>query len=191
MSLKKGEKPPAEERRMLATPIGEMPYRLQNKQVKNINLRICPDGEIRVSAPRRMPVAEVEAFLLSRTAWIMENRQKMLARPAPQNPPPAEECLALFLGISDRVFPLFFDLLGGQKPCIQVKSMKSRWGVCHPQKRILVFSTRLALMPMEAIEYVVLHEYVHFLHPNHQAGFHAEMARLMPDYRRRRKLLRP
>ncbi|MDL2295110.1 DUF45 domain-containing protein, partial [Ruminococcaceae bacterium OttesenSCG-928-D13] len=28
------------------------------------------------------------------------------------------------------------------------------------------------------------------LHPNHQSGFHAEMARLMPDYRDRRKLLR-
>ena len=44
--------------------------------------------------------------------------------------------------------------------------------------------------PRAALEYVVLHEYVHFLHPNHQAGFHAEMARLMPDYLARRALLK-
>ena len=30
-------------------------YELERKQVKNINLRIRPDGSIYVSAPRRMP----------------------------------------------------------------------------------------------------------------------------------------
>ena len=44
--------------------------------------------------------------------------------------------------------------------------------------------------PLPAQEYVVLHEYVHFLHPNHGPAFHAEMARLMPDDKARRRLLR-
>ena len=38
-------------------------YELERKQVKNINLRIRPDGSIYVSAPRRMPESMIEAFV--------------------------------------------------------------------------------------------------------------------------------
>ena len=38
-------------------------YELQRKAVKNINLRIRPDGSVAVSANRWVPIAAVEAFL--------------------------------------------------------------------------------------------------------------------------------
>lgn len=172
------------------TPLGNITYVLQRKRVKNINLRIGPGGEVSVSAPKATPKAAIDAFISAKANWIMRSRQKVLARvPAPPCPYTAEECLALFTRVSDEIFPLFQDVLKGKKPLIIVKNSKSRWGVCYPQKNTLIFSTMLAAKPMEAIEYVILHEYVHFLHPDHQAGFHAEMTRLMPDYRQRRKLL--
>lgn len=189
--MKKGHpalSPPTTER--LSTPAGDICYTLTRKRVKNVNLRIAPDGGVAVSAPDRMPKREIEAFLRQKAAWVQKHAARMAARPAPAPCPyTKQECLARFLPVSDAVFPLFADLLRGQKPEIKVREMKSRWGVCHVQKRSITLNTRLAEKPPKAIEYVVLHEYVHFLHPDHGPGFHAEMARLMPDYRQRRKLL--
>ena len=90
---------------------------------------------------------------------------------------------------SDRIYPLFARLLP-EKPELRVRWMKSRWGVCCPAKNRITLNKQLMGKPRAAMEYVVLHEYVHFLHPDHQAGFHAEMAKWMPDYRERRKLLK-
>ena len=115
----------------------------------------------------------------------------MLAKPAPA---PClytkEECLALFTQMSDEVFPLFSDILKGRRPTIKAREMKTRWGSCNLRTHTITLNTRLTEKPRAAIEYVVMHEYVHFLHADHQAGFHAEMERLMPDYKQRRKLLR-
>ena len=37
--------------------------------------------------------------------------------------------------------------------------------------------------------YVVMHEYCHFLQPDHSPAFHGLMTRLMPDWKERKKLL--
>lgn len=180
---------PSEEK-SVQTSLGAIPYTLTRKKVKNLNLRINSQGEVGVSAPVKMPQKTIDAFLMEKAGWIIKNKSAIQARPASQ---PClyskQECLELFSQISDRIYPLFQDILRGQKPEIKVRDMKTRWGVCHISKRTITLNTRLAEQPYPAIEYVILHEYVHFLHPNHQAGFHGEMARLMPDYRQRRKLL--
>lgn len=175
----------------LETPSGPIEFELTRKKVRNLNLRVRSDGSVAVSAPRRMPEQEIDAFVQAKAGWITKNQAAVQQKAAPM---PCrytkEQCLALFTLVSDAVFPLFSDLLGGQKPTIKVREMKTRWGVCNIKARTITLNQRLAEKPRAALEYVVLHEYVHFLHPNHQAGFHAEMLRLMPDYRQRRKLLR-
>ncbi|MEG2053455.1 MAG: M48 family metallopeptidase [Oscillospiraceae bacterium] len=89
-----------------------------------------------------------------------------------------------------KIFPIFSDILKGEMPTIKYRKMKSRWGVCFPTRKSITLNTQLAAMPTAAQEYVVLHEFVHFLHPDHQKGFHAEMKKLMPDYKERQKLLK-
>lgn len=175
----------------LVTPAGEITYTLTRKRVRNLNLRVKADGTVAVSAPPRMPKREIEAFLQAKAGWIIAHRQsRQDAAEVPPIPYSRQECMTLLTQISDRVFPLFAGALGGQKPTLRLREMKTRWGVCHVQKRVITLNTRLMQKPLPAIEYVILHEYVHFIHPNHQAGFHAEMERLMPDYKARRKLLR-
>ena len=43
--------------------------------------------------------------------------------------------------------------------------------------------------PAECIEYVVLHEFAHFVHPNHSKDFYALVEKLMPDWKERREML--
>lgn len=176
----------------ILTEYGNIDYTLTRKKVRNLNLRIKSTGDVLVSAPLRMPQKTIDHFLQEKAGWIIKTQTKLVTAAKVKSAPQfsAEESLALFITISDQIFPLFSTILSGEKPLIKVRAMKTRWGVCHMQKRMLVFNTALAEKPLEAIEYVVLHEYVHFLHADHQAGFHAEMLRLMPDYKARRKLLR-
>lgn len=175
----------------LQTEHGFIFYTLTRKNIKNLNLRIKSTGDVMVSAPYRMPQKEIDQFLKEKSSWIMKHQATAQQHPSIATPKfTKSECFALFSVISDEIFPLFSSVLNGQRPILQVKTMKSRLGVCHIQKRIIVLNSRLAEMPLEAIEYVILHEYVHFIHPNHQAGFHQKMLELMPDYKSRRKLLR-
>lgn len=172
---------------------GGVDYALTRKRVKNLNLRLGPDGSVRVSAPLRASAASVDAFVAAHAGWVQKAlaRQKAAeaARAAAPKPKPAD-CLPLFQAVSDGVFPRFAGVLGGQKPIIKVRDMRTRWGSCHPAKRQITLAARLALQPPEAVEYVVVHEYCHFVHPDHQAGFWALVASILPDWKARRALLR-
>lgn len=172
---------------------GGVEYTLTRKRVKNLNLRLAPDGSVRASAPLRASGAAVDAFVAAHAGWVQKAlaRQQAAeaARAAAPTPKPAD-CLPLFQAVSDGVFPRFEKVLGGKKPVLKVRDMRTRWGSCHPAKRQITLAARLALQPPQAIEYVVVHEYCHFVHPDHQAGFWALVESLLPDYKARRALLR-
>lgn len=70
-----------------------------------------------------------------------------------------------------------------------VKRMKTKWGSCnHRTKRIWV-NLELAKKPLECVEYIVVHELVHLLEPNHGNRFISLMDKHLPDWRQRRRLL--
>lgn len=169
--------------------VGDIDYTLTQKPVKNINLRVRRDGTVCVSANRRVPLTAVDAFVREKAAWIEAARRRAAEREAPESALSEAACLALFEAVSDRIYPAFAAYLP-HKPQIRVKKLKSCWGVCHYTKGYITLNSALAAKPPAAVEYVILHEYVHFLEHDHQKGFHAWMARLMPDYKERRKLLR-
>lgn len=169
--------------------VGDIVYTLTQKQVKNINLRVRRDGTVCVSAHRRVSLTAIDAFVSEKAAWIETARRRAAEREAPESELSDAACLALFEAVSDRIYPAFAVYLP-HKPQIRVKKLKSCWGVCHYTKGYITLNSALAMKPPAAVEYVILHEYVHFLEHDHQKGFHTWMARLMPDYKERRKLLR-
>lgn len=75
-------------------------------------------------------------------------------------------------------------------PEIKVRYMKSKWGVCYPLKHSITMSTRLIHYPIEAFEYVLLHEYVHFLVQNHSKKFYDYVESYMPQYKMYNNYLR-
>jgi len=74
------------------------------------------------------------------------------------------------------------------EPVLKIRMMKSRWGSCIPAKHQITLNKRLIHYPVEFIEYVILHEFVHFIQPNHSKAFYAIIEQYMPDYRERMKL---
>lgn len=50
----------------------EITYQLEQKPVKNLNLRICKDGSVYVSANRLISPLEVDAFVMSKGAYVLQ-----------------------------------------------------------------------------------------------------------------------
>ena len=78
---------------------------------------------------------------------------------------------------------------GFQYKKIGITSARTRWGSCSANGS-LNFSWRLILAPMEAVDYVVVHELVHTILHNHSKRFWKQVEKIMPDYKERRKWLR-
>ena len=74
-------------------------------------------------------------------------------------------------------------------PDVKIRDMKSRWGSCTPAKNSITLNRKLIHYPFEFIEYVVLHEFVHFIQPNHSKAFYNIIENYMPDYKIRREMV--
>jgi predicted metal-dependent hydrolase len=72
---------------------------------------------------------------------------------------------------------------------IRISSARTRWGSCS-SKGSLSFSWRLILMPMEMVDYVIVHELAHTLVHNHSQRFWKQVEKIRPDYKEHRKWLR-
>lgn len=72
---------------------------------------------------------------------------------------------------------------------LTIRAQRTRWGSCSARGAISL-NWRLIQAPPEIFDYVVVHELCHLLVPNHSARFWSEVARILPDWRRRRAELR-
>lgn len=64
---------------------------------------------------------------------------------------------------------------------IEINKMKYRWGSCSPKGRILL-NPELIKAPKACIEYVIVHELCHLVHPDHTKAFFDLQRKVMPDW---------
>lgn len=171
---------------------GGISYTLTRKKVKNINLRVAGDGSVRVSASPWVPLAQVDDFVAGHRDWIARARARTQARQERQQAQPRPEpqaALEEMERLSRQYYPFFRQVLPEGMPRILVKDLTASWGICRPGNKQITFALRLAVQPLAAREYVVVHEYCHFLVPNHSPAFWREVGRILPDWKDRRALL--
>lgn len=75
-------------------------------------------------------------------------------------------------------------------PEIHFRKMTSKWGSCIPSKSKITLNTNLIHYPIQCLDYVLLHEYVHLIVPNHSERFYRIIEMRMPKYREIQKILR-
>ena len=83
--------------------------------------------------------------------------------------------------------PLIFPKL--KKYELKVLSKKSAWGTNYVNKALITFSKYLILFNINIIEYVVIHELVHFLHQNHSKKFWQKINLFCLNYKEKIKAL--
>lgn len=65
------------------------------------------------------------------------------------------------------------------------KEMRTRWGTCSAERRVVTLNPQLAKQPRECIEYILVHELAHLIEHTHGPAFIAIMDSVMPDWRAR------
>ena len=213
----------------------EILYELTAKKVKNLNLRVRPDGRVAVSVPRRLSTEAADRFVLSRGPWLLRALDRAAARrdalpeaalPRLWGEPldivrrpgfPAGAALAegrLLLTLEDPAqepallrrwqseqaaaqFPARLAALyplaaaeGVACPQLRVRRMTSRWGSCAAATGWVPLNTALLSLPSVCLDYVILHELAHCLHPDHSPAFYAVLDRWMPGHREVRRRMR-
>jgi len=64
-----------------------------------------------------------------------------------------------------------------------IKQMKTKWGTCNPKAKRIWLNLELAKKNETYLEYVILHELVHFFERTHNDSFVAYMDKYMPKWK--------
>lgn len=70
-----------------------------------------------------------------------------------------------------------------------IKKMKTRWGTCNSQAQRIWLNLELAKKPASCLEYILVHEMIHFLERHHNERFQELMDKRMPQWRLHREEL--
>lgn len=171
--------------------------------VKNINLRVTHDGTVRVSVPRRMPLEKVLNFISEKKEWIIEHKDKIFPRDgyilylgqqipvselSGQNP---EEFLAKesFDFLTKRYNYLCETLGISNAPTLELKPLRGKYGYYTKGIHEICLNSLLIMVPLECIDYVIVHELVHIKHFDHGKEFHTELQKIIPNERELRNKL--
>lgn len=75
-------------------------------------------------------------------------------------------------------------------PNLKIRKMTSRWGVCNIKNHNVTLNLELSKYNIECLNYVIVHELSHFIHPNHSKDFWLLVGKYYPNYKNIRKYLR-
>lgn len=93
--------------------------------------------------------------------------------------------------LGEKFFPLLSDRiavlnsnLGFNKQIFQIliRNNRSTWGSCS-RKGIITINFKLFFVPLNILDYVIIHELSHFDHPHHGKSFWDRVQKACPDYR--------
>lgn len=85
-------------------------------------------------------------------------------------------------------FALFSKKFDYQLPQLKIRRMKCRWGSMS-SSGIMVLNLCLICVPIECIDYVIMHELCHMKYQNHGIKFHRLQAYFTPNYKEIKKKL--
>lgn len=174
--------------------IGAFEVRVTRKKVKNLRMRVASDGCVELSAPWWASDFEIEKFVRSKSAWIVREQERQQGSITAQAERATEaqkkEWKAVVSAFVPPLVEKWAPVLGVVPGTLAYRNMKSRWGSCQPSTGRICINTRLALYPLECLEYVVVHELCHLREGGHTKRFWALVESCLPDYRSAKKLLR-
>lgn len=180
---------------MLYLLIMKQEIRLIRSRRKTISIEVTADAQVIVRAPNRAPLSEINRFIGEKADWIDKSLNKMRQRQETQSQrkelSPQE--VKLLVTRAKRIIPqrvrYYAEIMGLDYGRITIRMQKSRWGSCSA-KGNLNFNCLLMRTPETIIDYVVVHELCHLKEMNHSERFWAEVEKVLPDYKERRKWLK-
>ncbi|MBD8914576.1 MAG: SprT family zinc-dependent metalloprotease [Lachnospiraceae bacterium] len=164
---------------------------------RSMAIQIRTDGSVVVRVPMHASDRAIKRFVSAHARWIADNRGQMFERRKkladnPYDIPAWESLSAADKKIAKQKIMEHVDYYARRMEIdygsISMRNQKSRWGSCS-SKGNLNFNYRLAYLPEELLDYVVVHELAHRRHMDHSAAFWEEVETYYPAYKKCRQML--
>lgn len=163
------------------------------RRSRHLRLSFGADGRVLLTRPFWVSESSARAFLRSKEKWLAIQWQKWQARDDNyfrrgnredylQNKEKARLLVAERLAYFNKFYNFSFKRLS-------IRDQRSRWGSCSKSGG-LNFNYRIVFLPTELADYLVVHELCHLGELNHSPAFWRLVAKTIPDYESRRRLLR-
>lgn len=75
-------------------------------------------------------------------------------------------------------------------PNLKIRKMTTRWGVCNIKNHNITLNYNLINYDISCLDYVIVHELSHLIHPNHSKKFWLVVEKYYPNYKQIRKKLK-
>nr|WP_125981665.1 SprT family zinc-dependent metalloprotease [Bifidobacterium goeldii] len=186
------------------------------KPIKNMYLRIKPpNGDVVISAPRRMSERTIVDFVRGRRRWIDDHIRDMARARQRSGLNAGDAGDRGQAGAVDSAASVTFSwtderkhqaaaninaalptllahwgpIIGRQPAHITLRIMTSRWGSCTPKTGRIRLNLQLGLMDPRFLEYVLVHEMTHLWASGHGTEFQRRMSIYLPNWRQLRREL--
>ena len=99
-----------------------------------------------------------------------------------------KQALSVYSEILNTLYPVI-EKHNIKMPILLIRKMKTLWGSSSPHNGTITLNFYLLKAKKPCIEYVILHELIHYLFPHHNRQFYDFLTLYMPDWRERKKYL--
>lgn len=174
-------------------PSGQLIKIRKSTRAHRMSITVHRDGSVVAVQPSRVGLDRFLSLLQEKFVWIEETLKKFNGRTSLiSSRHSASERAMLSRSarqiIQDRLihFNQFYEF---EYKHISIRNQKTRWGSCSSRSN-LNFNYRIALLPPELQDYLIVHELCHLKEFNHSKNFWNLVEQQIPHYKQLDKALK-
>lgn len=164
----------------------EINYKLKiSKRARYMRLEINNNGELMVTVPRGINYGLVDKFINEKSKWITDKinyfisvKDKIFLNGSKREFLKYKDAATILAENRIAYYNKFYNFKINR---VSIKNTKSRWGSCS-KKGNLNFNYKIALLPENLANYVIVHELCHLAEFNHSKRFWKLVSLTIPNY---------
>ncbi|KND48373.1 MAG: putative metal-dependent hydrolase [Parcubacteria bacterium C7867-002] len=174
-----------------------IPYTLRRSiRTRTVRITIRRTGDVVVSAPIGVPQIFITAYLARMQQWIASKLLLIKERAPDTRVSRLPGGRRDFVAHKDEALRILSERTKELNQAYQfsytkivVRNQKTRWGSCS-RHGVINFNYRLAYMPDDVRDYVIVHELCHLKQFNHSRAFWDLVKQAVPNYKEVKKKLK-
>jgi hypothetical protein len=169
----------------------------KSEKARYMRLTIYFDGSLVATIPRSFSENALEKFILKKADWISKKIKYFKTKVPNQGSTPYlksnkrdyKKYKSQALALARERLEFYNQFYNFEYKKISVRNQKARWGSCSRSGN-LCFNYRIALLPENLRDYIIVHELCHLGQFNHSRDFWELVGRTVPDFKKSRAEVR-
>jgi predicted metal-dependent hydrolase len=160
---------------------------------RHVRILVARDGRITVTGPLRASKKFLWEVFESKESWVNEQLSKLekaghLGKGEEKKEEYKKHKEAARALVHEKLayWNQFYGFTYGR---VSIRNQRTRWGSCSARGN-LSFSYKIALLPQELADYLIVHELCHLKAFDHSPTFWSLVGEAIPDYAKHRQKLR-